>query len=145
VIVHATAIARHRDGLWMAALLFGDSGSGKSDLALRALQDDWRLVSDDYTLVWRSGGRLWAKAPETIAHRIEGRGLGILTEPAIDFACVALTVMCDQGALERLPEPEVVQIDSVSAPCIRLKALESSALAKLDRALSTRALGAARR
>ena len=59
------------------------SGAGKSDLALRALQAGWRLVADDYALVWRSGEGLWARAPETIVGRIEARGLGVVPEPAL--------------------------------------------------------------
>jgi serine kinase of HPr protein (carbohydrate metabolism regulator) len=140
--VHATAIAKWRAGVWRGVLLFGQSGSGKSDLALRAIQHGWRLVSDDYSLVWRSGDGLWAKAPETIVSRIEARGLGVLPEPAICFAQAVLAVKCELGPIERLPDPEVVHVDDVAIPCVRLRAFEASALAKLDRALSTRALGA---
>jgi serine kinase of HPr protein (carbohydrate metabolism regulator) len=142
MMVHATAVARCSRGFWNGVLLFGVSGAGKSDLALRAIASGWRLVSDDYSLVWRSGEGLWARAPENIAHRIEARGLGILSEPAIDFARIVLAVKCESGAVERLPEPEVVHLDEVAIPCVRLRALDSSAMAKLERALSTRALGA---
>jgi serine kinase of HPr protein (carbohydrate metabolism regulator) len=142
MIVHATAIARWRNGLWRAALLFGPSGSGKSDLALRALEAGWRLVADDYAVVWRSGEGLWAQAPETIADRIEARGLGVLPEPALGVAQAVLAVKCEVGEVERLPEPEVVHLADVALPCVRLRALDASALAKLERALSTRVLGA---
>ena len=145
MIVHATAVARWRNGLWRAALLFGPSGAGKSDLALRAIQAGWRLVSDDYAVVWRSGGGLWARAPETIEGRIEARGLGVLPEPALGFAQAVLAVKCELGAIERLPEPEVVHVAEVAIPCVRLRALDASAVTKLERALSTRALGAATR
>jgi serine kinase of HPr protein (carbohydrate metabolism regulator) len=140
--VHATTIAKWQAGLWRGVLLFGSSGSGKSDLALRAIQHGWRLVADDYSIVWRSGDGLWARAPESIASRIEARGLGVLPEPAICFAQAVLAVKCERGAIERLPDPEVVHVDDIAIPCIRLKPVEASALAKLDRALSTRALGA---
>ena len=145
MIVHATAVARWRNGLWRAALLFGPSGAGKSDLALRAIQAGWRLVSDDYAVVWRSGGGLWARAPETIEGRIEARGLGVLPEPALGFAQAVLAVKCELGQIERLPEPEVVHVAEVAIPCVRLRALDASAVTKLERALSTRALGAATR
>lgn len=145
MIVHATAIAKWRSGVWRAALLFGPSGSGKSDLALRAIHDGWRLVSDDYALVWPSGGGLYARAPETITNQIEARGLGVLPEPAICFAQAVLAVKCETGEIERLPEPEVVHVAEVAIPCVRLRALDASAVAKLERALSTRALGATTR
>jgi serine kinase of HPr protein (carbohydrate metabolism regulator) len=140
--VHATTIAKWRGGFWRGVLLFGSSGSGKSDLALRALQHGWRLISDDYSIVWRSGDGLWTRAPESIAGRIEARGLGVVPETAICFAQAVLAVKCERGAIERLPDAEVVNVDDIAVPCIRLKPFEASALAKLDRALSTRALGA---
>jgi serine kinase of HPr protein (carbohydrate metabolism regulator) len=143
VIVHATAIARYAGaGRWTGALLFGAPGSGKSDLALRALETGWRLVSDDYSLVWASAGRLWARAPETIRGRMEARGVGIVREPALELVCVALAVKCETGSVERLPDPEVVHVADLAVPCVRLHALEASALPKLGRALTTRALGA---
>ena len=89
-VIHATSIARRLQRGWLAVLLFGESGSGKSDLALRALDAGWRLISDDYTVVWPSGGKLWAQAPETIADRLEARGLGILYAPRLCVAKVAL-------------------------------------------------------
>ena len=142
MMVHATVIARWRSGLWRGVLLFGASGSGKSDLALRAIQAGWRLVADDYAEVWRSGEGLWARAPETIVGRIEARGLGVLPEPALCFAQAVLAVKCESGPIERLPDPEVVHVDEMAIPCVRLNPFEASAVAKLERALSTRALGA---
>lgn len=136
--VHATCIARQIGGLWRAALLLGASGAGKSDLALRALNHGWRLVSDDYTCVWRSGEALYASAPRTIAGRIEARGLGILDLPRRDLAEVWVAANCETTPLERLPEPETMQIAGLELALVRLNALESSALFKLDRALSTR-------
>ena len=59
--VHATCIARRLGRGWAGVLLFGPSGAGKSDLALRALERGWRLVSDDYSTVWASGGGLYAR------------------------------------------------------------------------------------
>jgi hypothetical protein len=95
--VHATVIAKWRNGLWRGVLLFGASGAGKSDLALRALQAGWRLVADDYALAWRSGGSLWARAPETIVDRIEARGLGVVPEPTLGLAQAVLAVKCEPG------------------------------------------------
>jgi len=139
LIVHAGAVAKwiNRSG-WRAALIFGPSGAGKSDLALRALQSGWRLVSDDYSMVWSSEGELWTRAPDTIADRIEARGLGIEMEPALTVSRAVLAVVCDGAEIERLPSPESMELQGVSLPCIHLNPLEASALTKVDRALSTR-------
>lgn len=139
MIVHAGAVAKwvNRAG-WRAALIFGPSGAGKSDLALRALQSGWRLVADDYSMVWASAGELWTRAPDTIADRIEARGLGIETEPALVVSRAVLAVVCDGAEIERLPSPESMELQGVHLPCIHLNPLEASALTKVDRALSTR-------
>ncbi len=140
MIVHATAIARRLMRDWHAVLLFGESGSGKSDLALRALDAGWRLISDDYTVVWASSGRLWARAPETIADQLEARGLGLLHAPRLCVAEAGLAVTCAPDEVERMPEAEVMTLDGITLPAVRLKALETSALAKLHHALATRTL-----
>lgn len=138
MIVNAGAVARFYPGGWRAALLFGEPGAGKSDLALRALEAGWRLVSDDYSEVWTSGGELWATAPASIAGRIEARGLGIEDEPALGLAPVRLAVLCQAEPVERLPEPETMETAGVALPCLRLDPRHASSLVKLDRALSTR-------
>jgi serine kinase of HPr protein (carbohydrate metabolism regulator) len=57
--VHATCVAIDGRGI----LIRGRSGAGKSDLALRLIDRGARLVSDDYTILAASGGRLRAAAP----------------------------------------------------------------------------------
>jgi serine kinase of HPr protein (carbohydrate metabolism regulator) len=142
MIVHATSIARRIGGDWLAVLLFGESGAGKSDLALRALDAGWRLISDDYTVVWSSAESLWARSPDAIADTLEARGLGLLYAPRLCVAKVALSAVCGPGEIERLPEEETASLDGITIPAVRLHALETSALAKLHHALATRTLGA---
>mgnify|MGYP006207984755 CR=1 FL=1 len=60
-----------------AVLIGGRSGRGKSDLALRLIDRGASLVSDDYTVVHRRDGRPVASAPDTIAGKIEVRGVGL--------------------------------------------------------------------
>jgi serine kinase of HPr protein (carbohydrate metabolism regulator) len=139
-VVHATSIARRVERDWLTVLLFGESGSGKSDLALRALDAGWRLISDDYTVIWPSAGTLWARAPDAIADRLEARGLGLLHAPRLCVAKVALVATCQAAELDRLPEDEVMTLEGLGLPAVRLHALETSALAKLHHALATRSL-----
>lgn len=129
--VHASAVAR--DG--RCVLIAGRSGSGKSDLALRLVDRGARLVSDDYTLVRRTDGRLVACAPATIAGRMEVRGLGLVTmDHAIDVP-VCLIVDLD-GEVARLPERiETRTLAGVAVPVVALAALEPSAPIKVELAL----------
>src|SRR5690606_10091511 len=80
--LHATCIAFGEFGV----LLIGPSGSGKSDLALRLIDEggfgigtsrlEAALVSDDQVLLQRQGDEVMASAPATIAALLEVRGLG---------------------------------------------------------------------
>lgn len=137
MIRHAGLIALRRDGGWRGALIEGPSGVGKSDLALRALDLGLRLVSDDYTAVFASGGRLYGKAPDSLAGLIEVRGLGVVPTPAIAFARIALVVRCVDApdAVERLPDPRFETLCGVSVPVFDLWPPEPAAPVKIRRML----------
>jgi serine kinase of HPr protein (carbohydrate metabolism regulator) len=129
-LVHASCVAiRGR-----AVLLAGRSGAGKSDLALRLVDRGAFLVSDDYTELRLWGGRLLARAPATIAGRIEVRGVGIVDmEPASD---VPVCLYADLEARpERLPEAATIRLAGEDIPLVALAALEPSAPLKLEYAL----------
>jgi serine kinase of HPr protein (carbohydrate metabolism regulator) len=140
MIAHAGLVAARAAGRWRGVLIEGAAGAGKSDLALRALDAGWRLISDDYTVIWPSAGTLWARAPDAIADRLEARGLGLLHAPRLCVAKVALVATCQAAELDRLPEDEVMTLEGLGLPAVRLHALETSALAKLHHALATRSL-----
>jgi HPr serine kinase-like protein len=129
-LVHASCVAiRGR-----AVLLAGRPGAGKSDLALRLIDRGAALVSDDYTELRLLGGRLLARAPATIAGRIEVRGIGILDlEPAADVP-VCLYADLDSPP-ERLPEAGSIRLAGTDVPLVALSALEPSAPLKLEYAL----------
>ena len=135
--VHATAVAVRRRGVWKAVLILGRSGAGKSDLGLRLIDKGWRLVSDDYTRVWASGSALYAAAPETIAGRIEARGVGIVTASTWPVARVVLAVEAEEAPSERLPEPAARMIAGVAVPLLTLDLKQASAVAKVAVALQT--------
>ena len=135
MILHAGFIALRTQGAWRGALISGGSGTGKSDLMLRALDAGFRLVADDRTVAWASGGRLFGRAPETLSGLIELRGLGVLDEPPLNLAEASLMVRCEPFAveLERMPEPEWATVAGIRIPLFRLHGLDASAPAKLSR------------
>jgi serine kinase of HPr protein (carbohydrate metabolism regulator) len=137
MIHHAGLVALRIDGEWRGALIEGPSGSGKSDLALRALEAGWSLVSDDRTLLWTCGGQLFGRAPDTLSGLMEVRGLGVLATSHRTFCEVCLIVRCvDSGEVERAPDRAARNLLGVSLPEVRLAAREASAPAKLGRALT---------
>jgi hypothetical protein len=133
VIAHAGLIALRSQGRWRGVLIEGPSGSGKSDLALRCLERGFRLVADDRVLLWTSGGRLYGRAPDPLAGLMEIRPLGVLGQPALAFAEVALAARA--GAGERWPDRETVTHLGVEIAAITLSLVEDSAPAKLRRGL----------
>jgi serine kinase of HPr protein (carbohydrate metabolism regulator) len=140
MIVHAGLVAALTPSGWRGALIEGESGAGKSDLALRCLDRGMRLVADDRVLVWACDGALYGRAPGPLAGLIELRSLGVVPEPALAFCRIALTVRC--GSPERLPDPRFTDDLGLKIPVLTLAALESSAPAKLSRALQHLGAGA---
>lgn len=129
--IHATCVAIGGCGI----LIRGRSGSGKSDLALRLIDRGARLVSDDYTIVTASGGRIRAAAPTTIAGKLEIRGIGIVAVDAERDVPICLVADLDD-APERLPEAaKDITLLGTIVPAIALAALEASAPVKLEQAL----------
>ena len=97
--IHASCVAIGTKGV----LILGESGAGKSDLALRLIDDGARLVADDRTELYVSRDALYAQAPRSIAGLIEVRGLGIIALPCRKTVRLALAVRLTTTA-KRLPE-----------------------------------------
>jgi serine kinase of HPr protein (carbohydrate metabolism regulator) len=124
--IHATAVAIEG----RAVLLFGPSGSGKSDLAFRLIDRGAVLIADDRVIV--EGGR--AQCPLALVGKLEIRGIGIVAMPHLASAPVALAVDLT-GTPDRLPETGTREIDGKSVPETRLNAFEASAPQKVELAL----------
>lgn len=138
--VHGTTVAL--DGV--GVLIRGVAGAGKSDFALRLIDQGARLVADDQTELSRDGARLMAAAPAATAGRMEVRGLGIVEVPHQAQAEVCLVVdLVAADNVPRLPAPEWVTFHGVQVPRLALAAFEASAAAKLR--LAVKAMAVARR
>jgi serine kinase of HPr protein (carbohydrate metabolism regulator) len=135
---HAGLIALYDRGRWRGVLIEGESGSGKSDLALRCLGLGFRLVADDRATLWISEGRLFGAAPRPIAGLIEARGLGIVPVEPRRLAEVELVVRCLQPAdpLERLPEASSRTLLGLALPRLAVRPFEASSPDKVIRALT---------
>lgn len=127
-LIHASCVQYCGAGL----IIRGPSGSGKSDLALRLIADGGRLVADDYVWIGTEAGAVYAVAPDTITGRIEVRGLGILTSPALRVTRIDCVIdLVERTAIERLPPRREIEIDGVLLPSFDLDPMEASAVAKV--------------
>ena len=129
MILHGTALQIGDSGV----LLRGASGSGKSDLAFRLIEEqDAGLISDDQV---RIDDDLFLHGIETIRGLLEVRGLGLLRYPAADP--VKLQIIIDLVAREdvpRLPAWETADIAGAQVPRLKLHAFDPSTPLKVRRA-----------
>ncbi len=138
VTIHATCILVGGIGV----LLRGSSGGGKSDIAVRLIDEGALLVADDRVQVHMDQGRLVATAPAPLAGLIEVRGVGILPVPSVSCAEIRLVVdLVPTGRVERLPELETVALMDRLVPRLALCAFEASTPAKLRLAAAAVAAG----
>jgi serine kinase of HPr protein (carbohydrate metabolism regulator) len=127
-------------------LLRGESGAGKSDLALRlilggpypsAAGRGIELIADDQVLVEAERGLVIARPPAVLAGRIEVRGVGIVELPWRAEAPLALIVdLTPAGIVERMPDPGAfVTLCGVEVPVLQIEPFAASAPLKLLLAL----------
>lgn len=143
-LVHGTCVEIGGRGV----LILGPPGSGKSDLALRLIDQPGRgiggvemtarLVSDDQVRVSRAGDVLKASPPATIAGKIEIRGLGIVEIAyATDVPLRLCVMLSDAARTERMPEFSAQRhtILDMDLPFIEIDPRSASAPARVRAAL----------
>ena len=117
-------------------LIRGAPGSGKSDLALRLIDDGAALVADDGVDLRVENGSPIAQfppqAPPELKGKIEVRGLGIVEVGAGPAVRLALLVdLVAPGSTERLPENTTEALLGIELFRIRLAPFEASAPTKV--------------
>ena len=130
-MIHGTAISIGGH----AVLIMGESGSGKSDLALRLIDRGAILISDDVVfLETRDNTPILTVAP-TIAGKIEVRGVGISNVDFLASAPLRLVIEF-VDAPDRLPEDIAhTTIGDYVVPVSRLNPFEQSSAIKVEYAL----------
>jgi HPr kinase/phosphorylase len=112
--LHATSVAFEGKGI----MIFGQSGSGKSSLALELIGLGADLIADDRTRVISTVGRIFASSPSAIAGLIEARGVGILPVQHVNSAPIVLTVDMSCIETERLPLRHSMTVLDIPLPCL---------------------------
>jgi serine kinase of HPr protein (carbohydrate metabolism regulator) len=128
VQLHATCVSIHGKGV----VLLGDSGCGKSDLALRLIEGGAVLVADDRVEITRHEEHLLAAPPDRLRGLIEARGVDILTLPYLESAPLSLAVsLVPRESVERLPEPKFWSCLDLQLPLLSLHPFDGSTCAKI--------------
>ena len=109
--VHASAVLVGEHGV----LIRGASGSGKSSLVLGLIDRDplsTRLIADDRVHLDADRGKLVAAVPNTIAGKLEVRGLGIVEVAHASPAAIDLVVdLLPPDKCPRLPEADDTEVE----------------------------------
>ena len=117
-------------------LLRGPSGSGKSDLALRLIDDGAVLIADDRTALTHRDGTVVAQCPALIAGQLEVRGIGIVDLPYIAEATLSMIVdLVSSDQVDRLPVRRMEELLGCRISSITVAPFEASAPAKIKMAI----------
>ena len=127
----------------MGVLLMGESGIGKSEIALEFVKKGHQLISDDSVIAYKMNRHLFGKAPAHIKGFLEVRGLGIINVARM-FGVVSVRNNCridlvinlkkiDQmKTMDRLVSSiESMEVLGVNVPYINLPVSEGRNMAEL--------------
>lgn len=127
--IHGSCVAIKGQGV----LLLGDSGSGKSDLAIRLTDRGATLVSDDRVELTLIDNQIIANPAANIEGLIELYGIGIIKVATIKNIPLKLVVrlVANQG-IERMPEVEYYDCLGIKIREIKLNAFDISTPIKIE-------------
>jgi serine kinase of HPr protein (carbohydrate metabolism regulator) len=103
-----------------AMLIEGESGTGKSSLALALIDRGARLIGDDGVMLEARHGELHVSPHPNTGGLIEVRNLGLLTMPVAEEARVALVIRLDREAPRFIEAAARTERLGVSLPLVAL-------------------------
>lgn len=128
-LYHASCVELKGKGI----LILGESGSGKSDLAIRLLDNGGTLVSDDYVEVVSVDSLLIAKTAPNIGGMIEVRGVGLMKVNFLPATQLALALeLVSPKSIDRLPNELFFEENNVNIPLYKFDGFCASAIAKIN-------------
>lgn len=132
--IYASCIEINKKGV----LIYGPSGSGKSDLALRLIMERGaKLVADDRVNLQVLKDKINAAAPTILKDLLEIRGVGIIKLSSVKAdLSLAVRLVEKREMVDRFPEGEVYEFSGIKIPQISLYAFDASTPSKILAALT---------
>ena len=124
---HSTSIVFEDNGL----MILGESGSGKSDLALRLIDNGATLISDDITICRKINNEVFLFSPEKTKGLLEVREVGIITVPYVENVRLNLIARLVDEEITRMPEPEYLKILGIKIPKFKINGRNPSSIIKV--------------
>lgn len=124
---HATSVAMEDNGV----AIFGDPGSGKSDLALRLIDSGATLISDDITVFSKLEKNINLFGIENTKGLLEVREVGIITVPYVEGIKLKLVVRLTDKVIERIPKKNQINLLGLKFPKLEINGKNSSSVAKV--------------
>ena len=125
--LHATSVAMEDNGV----AIFGDPGSGKSDLALRLIDSGATLISDDITVFSKLEKNINLFGIENTKGLLEVREVGIITVPYVEGIKLKLVVRLTDKVIERIPKKNQINLLGLKFPKLEINGKNSSSVAKI--------------
>ncbi len=129
--MHSSSVVIDDNGV----LIMGNSGSGKSDLALRLIDNGATLISDDISddisICKKTLNNIYLYCPPEIKGLLEVREIGIMTVPFVEKIKLQLVVNLKSKNNERFPKDSSLKILGIKIPLINIDGKNSSAVAKI--------------
>lgn len=125
MIIHATCVCLKEN---YGVLLMGESGVGKSSLALSLIDNGANLVADDQCILYTNPQKslLYAKPPVALAGILEIYGVGLVQMPHQAYTQIQRIFLIHTKKIARYPTPlEKSQFFDISIPLIHLYANNS--------------------
>ena len=98
-IIHASSVDINGKGV----VILGNSGAGKSNLAIKLISMGAKLISDDQTHFKLKENKIIISKPKTTPNFIEARGIGLIKVPFVVSAKLFCFVKITNLELNRLP------------------------------------------
>lgn len=134
MLTHATALELNGQNI----LLRGDSGAGKSDLALRLLARGAKLIGDDYVTIQSLGGQVFISAVPELHGMLEVRGVGIIYVSEVlpldtPYPLALVVDLVGRDQVPRMPDEKdaLVEIEGVPVRRLALHAFDPSTELKI--------------